>query len=400
MKCVFISCFDNYDTRIKHIERYYIEKNYDVEYITSNYDHIKKKKYEHNSDNTTQIKVLEYKNNLSLSRLISHYYFSKKAFDLVEQKNPDVIYVMLPPNSLARFAYKYKRKRKETKLIFDIFDLWPESFPFTSKNNIMKIPFYFWRKIRNQYLDKADIVLTECNLFREILCKDIPETNFQTLYLAKDESNISGEFQYKNEEIEICYLGSINNIIDISTICNLLNEINKKKKVILNIIGDGERRDEFIDLVEKIGVVVVYHGKIYDEFKKKKIFDRCYFGLNMMKESVSVGLTLKSLDYFQLGLPILNNIKADTHEFVEKFNLGYNVSSDNIIEIATLVSELQKQEILVMRQNTKKIFSEYFSTKAFDMNIKSILDKSNIGITYVESEYQLNDVERGQYSEL
>ena len=62
--------------------------------------------------------------------------------------------------------------------------------------------------------------------------------------------------------------------------------------------------------------------------KKKQIFDKCHFGLNIMKDTVCVGLTAKSIDYFQAGLPILNSIQIDTKDIVNKNLFGFNVTDD------------------------------------------------------------------------
>lgn len=41
-----------------------------------------------------------------------------------------------------------------------------------------------------------------------------------------------------------------------------------------------------------------------------------------MKDNVCVGLTMKSIDYFQHGLPIINNIQEDTTEIVKQYKVG------------------------------------------------------------------------------
>jgi hypothetical protein len=55
--------------------------------------------------------------------------FARDAFRQVRKLNPDLLYVEVPPNSLCREAARYRKKHPHTRLILDIFDLWPESFP-------------------------------------------------------------------------------------------------------------------------------------------------------------------------------------------------------------------------------------------------------------------------------
>ena len=70
--------------------------------------------------------------------------------------------------------------------------------------------------------------------------------------------------------VSLCYLGSINNIIDINSIGKLIKIISKSKSVVLHIIGDGERRNMLIDEAEVSGAKVLYYGIIYDKSVKKR----------------------------------------------------------------------------------------------------------------------------------
>jgi len=88
-----------------------------------------------------------------------------------------------------------------------------------------------------------------------------------------------------------------------------------------------------IEEVKGSGAIVEDYGKVYDPKEKQQIFDKCHFGLNIMKDTVCVDLTLKSIDYFQHGLPILNNIQADTTKIVDKYNVGFNITDENISKL-------------------------------------------------------------------
>lgn len=373
MKCVFISCFDNYENRIKPIEMFLIKKGYKCEYITSDFDHIKKTSYKSKRDNTIQINVIPYYKNISIRRLVSHFIFSKKAFKEIKQIKPDLLYVMLPPNILAFYMSRYK-KNNEVKLIYDLYDLWPETFPFKKVKGLLTIPFKLWGGLRDNNIETADKIITECGLFKEKVDKKLIKKQSEILYLTKEESKIKSQPNINNLSVDICYLGSINNIIDIELIVKLISSINEIKPVTLHIIGDGENREIFIDNVKKCGAKVKYYGKVYEEEKKKLVFDKCLFGINIMRESVCVGLTLKSLEYFQAGLPVLNNIPADTAEIIEKYGAGFTVNKDNISIVARKVAVIDKKELVVMRERTNLLFKELFSSSAFEERWEEIFN--------------------------
>ena len=156
MKCVIINCFNNYnyDIRVKPIEAFLIEKGYKCEYITSDFNHVTKSRNIFNRTKSIQIKVLPYHKNLSVRRLLSHYIFARKAIQEVKHIKPDLLYVILPPNSLAWLASRYKRNNK-VKLVYDIYDLWPESFPSSKVKNLLKLPFKIWSSLRDKNLSAA-----------------------------------------------------------------------------------------------------------------------------------------------------------------------------------------------------------------------------------------------------
>ncbi|MDB6354116.1 glycosyltransferase [Trichococcus sp. K1Tr] len=377
MKVTIVNCFDTNRDRVDLIYDYFKEKGYEVTVIESDFHHGRKEKKNITRNDFLFIETLPYKRNLSVGRLNSHDDFSKKAIQLAADLQPDILYVMFPPNSLMKYASAYKAKNPQVKLIADVIDLWPESMP-VPENLKRLFVFRMWADIRNKHLAKADLFLTECYYYYDVLKKHIGQTKTGTLYLAQDSVPFNGEerVQLSQESFDICYLGSINNIIDIDFISELIKKMSAVKKVRLHIIGDGESREEFIQCSERAGAEVLYHGKIYNAQEKQAIFDQCYFGLNIMKETVSIGLTTKSIDYFNAGLPIINNIKHDTVKLVDQYGIGINITRelDNVPEIMNESIALNKQR----RIKVKEIFDQYFSREAFYEQLEVLLRKIDV----------------------
>lgn len=364
-KAVCISCFHYYDHRIRLIEQFLQGRNYDCTYIISDFSHIEKKSFHTDLENCIQIPTKPYEKNLSLARLRSHADFAQKAFEKVEELNPDFLFVMVPPNSMAEEARKYKKRHPQVKLVLDLYDLWPETFPSSRAKTLLALPFAVWRQVRDAGLPAADLITLECELYRERLKKQLAGKKTGILYLCRP-CRTSGEPKApEGEALCLCYLGSINNIIDIPLITELIREMVRLRPVTLHIIGDGESRERLVQSVREAGASVVFHGKVFDCAKKQEIFDCCHFGLNIMKDSVCVGLTMKSLDYFAGGLPILNTIEADTHRLVEERGIGINVCRENPAKTAQKVAAMTAEENLKMRKNTLEVFDTLFSEQVF-----------------------------------
>lgn len=374
MKVIIVNCFDSSIDRVQSVKKYFEAKKHEVMIIQSDFLHVKKQKRADKKEGYIFVDTISYKKNLSIRRLYSHYDFARKAFKIVENYNPDIVYTIVPPNSLTKFAAKY-RKKHNTKLILDVYDLWPESIPSDKIKKILAIPFKMWRNLRDKNLSKADFVITECNLYQEKLKKQLLNQNTKTVYLTRE--TVEGEIvnNLRDDAIDIAYLGAISNLINIPLIVDIAEKINNKKKVKLHIIGDGEKRDIFLNALKEKNIDYEYYGIVYDRETKKEIFDKCYYGLNLMKESVTIGLTMKSLDYFNYGLPIINNIKYDTEEIVNKYNIGYNFTSNNSEEKINQIIEIKAHDVYEMKKNTKEVFNEIFEISKFNKSMDEVIKK-------------------------
>lgn len=370
-KAVLISKFNFYDNRIKYVKAELIKKGFNVLYITSDFNHIEKKKMSTKIENSIEIETMPYKKNFSIKRILSHYKFSKSVYKEINKINPDLIYAIIPPNFLVKYLSKYKR-RKNVKLIYDIYDLWPETFP-NKKNFIMKLAFLFWSNLRDKNLKYANKIVLECHGYKNILGDKIEEIPNYVFYPYLGEY-IEPIAKTLNFDISFCYLGSINNIIDINLIVKILAELNKNRNVNLNIIGSGEKIEELLYLLNQNKIKYKNYGKIFDITMKKKIFEESHFGINIMKETVEVGMTLKSTEYFMHGLPIINNIKYDSTDLVKDYKIGYNIKYNNLEEIVRKFEYITNEEYNIMVKNVKKMYNENFSIKSNVDTIKEVID--------------------------
>ena len=110
------------------------------------------------------------------------------------------------------------------------------------------------------------------------------------------------------------------------------------KKVGLHIIGGGEKKELLISGLKNHAVNVIDHGYIFDQDEKQHILDQCNYGLNIMKDTVMVGLTMKSMDYMCGGLPLINTIKGDTAKICDEYQVGYNINKNNLNDIVSKIS--------------------------------------------------------------
>jgi hypothetical protein len=366
MKTAFIiSSADLEGTRLEFAKEYIESKGYQVEMISCDFNHRRKKYFISDIPWCKQIHVRPYKKNLSVPRLLSHLDFGKGIYKYLSglKQEPELIYAKTPPNSVFKYVAKYKREHPKVKVVFDIFDMWPETFPIRKLKTVLALPFRIWAGFRNRYIGCADAIIAECDLFRERV-DDILETRgidlrAATVYYGDTAAgNPVCNAPDIEQEVRLCYVGRINNVIDIPYIAALAKGIAADRKVVVEIIGDGERKKELTAALKTAGAEVICHGTVYDEGRKQEIMGGCHFGLNIVREGTFIGLTMKSVDYLKFSLPLINKGAADTDRLIKSLEIG--IRADSIEETVQAVCNTGNANMAAFRRNAGAAFEMLF----------------------------------------
>ena len=366
MNICIVNCFDTWEHRVDMLVNCFEQSGHDTTVLMSDFQHMKKVFRKEDKDGYRFFRTDPYYRNISPRRLMSHTGLADHMFEWLED-NPgtaDLLWVLAPPNSFISKAARWKDHHPGKKLVIDIIDLWPESFPIGRlASSRLLSP---WRSLRTEHLRPADLVTTQCTLYRKILRRELQGIDSRTLYLAREDSGYVPNLHLPTNEVSLLYLGSINHIIDIERIVAVIDQIHRQSNVTLHIIGDGENRAELLQKADRAGAKVKWHGSIYDRTEKQKIIDGCHFGLNVFRTSVKVGMTMKSIDYFEFGLPLINSIPGDTWAAVRKFGCGVNL---NGMYLPPLPPGPEA------RQAARTFFERYLTESVFRRHVEKILSQ-------------------------
>lgn len=363
MNIVIINCFDVYEHRVEMLKKAFASDGHRVSVIIPNFRHIQKCMRTHCPEGFEMLPVKPYYMKFSLARIRSHIQFAKDALAAAEKKEPDLLWVLAPPNSLVKDAALYKRKHAQVRLILDFIDLWPESMPV--KGFAATPPGRIWSGLRDDYMDAADTVVVESSRYRKTLNKRCREKKLYTLYISRNTKLRRLANRRPHDRIALCFLGRLNDDIDFQALEALLKEIDAP--VELHVIGEGDQKAVLGQTAERAGAKVIFYGEIYAPEKKRDIFDRCHFGLNLLKNDVRPGLTMKGVEYLEASLPILNNVRGDTWNFIEKYPVGLNYDANTRITAAKLLAMQGR------RGQIQPIFDTYFAEKVFFLNVQKII---------------------------
>lgn len=374
---VIICISDTYLARGHILADFYAQHGESTLILTPDFSHSHKKIIEQKEDGVMYLHHRRYSKNLSWQRIYGHIEFAKLARQVVEQIQPQRIHCLVPANSLAKQMDRYKKDHPQVELIFDINDLWPESLPIPG---FEYTPFsWYWKNLRNHHVSRANHVFVECQLFHDVLQKQIG-LDSNVLYWSRkgndEQVDVSLLPELRTQEkptLSLCYLGSANNIIDLAYMKEFLEQLSQKIKIDFHVIANGAKKQEMMDTLKPF-VHVIDHGLVYDAKQKQDIFRQCHFGLNMMKSSVCIGLSMKSIDYLEAGLPILNTLQGDLHTWIEQQNCGINLDRHqieaDITKVLHLVQDVKTQER--MRMNARTLFEEKLSLQAFYSRLETI----------------------------
>lgn len=373
-KCVCISCFDYYSTRMKMILKYFERKDYQIKYLYADFDHFEKASNMNKYKYGVKVKTPEYKKNLSPQRLYSHYVFSKRTIKFIRQYEPDIIYCMIPPNSLVKELAKFKLVHKNVKLVFDCYDMWPESFPYHKLNSLLNIPFSVWGNLRKKYISDADLMICVSEQGKEML---LPEVHGKPIRVIKPTLSVDDLPVYRSNvtELVFCYLGMVNHITDMDLGISILGEIAKSRKTTLHIIGEGQNLEEFVKKLQMVNVEVVCHGCVFDMDKKNEIFSKCNMGLNIPREEIGSTMSLKAVEYMRAGLPFLNSAMGDIRNIVEEDEIGFNINKNNSnASLGDKILDIHSEDLIRMHENCVKSYKERFIDQDYDSIFEEILE--------------------------
>lgn len=355
------------------------KKNNNVEIVTSDYEH-HKKRYR-NKDivkaypyKFTFLHENEYKKNISIKRIIGHISFALRLKKyLKNRKKPDVIYCAVPPTISSKVVANYARKNK-IKFVVDVQDLWPESFEMILGNNIIsKLLLYPMKRNVDNVYKQADSIIAVSNTFvkRAALVNEKAEIK-ESVYLGTDADIVDNAIKKstltkKENEFLITYIGNISKSYDFENLFNALYILTKReiKDIRFLVIGDGNLRKSVQKLAEDYFPNTTFLGYLpYDDVVSYlKISD---IAVNPIIASSASTIVNKVGDYAAVGIPVVNTQSTEEYRnLVNKYNVGLNTIPENPEDIAEKILELYTDEKkrVTMGLNNRKLFEEMFNRK-------------------------------------
>lgn len=357
------------------VYKYFKQKGFNVEVICGDYDHNAKQYKEYDIDDINSIHVKKYSKNISIKRIYSNLMFAIDASKYIKNTKHDIYYIIIPPNITA-FLCGIIAKKSNSKLIVDVFDLYPETIPLSPKiKKILNLfGLWIWSYLRDYSIKISDVFISSCNYYLSYLGISKSKKN-HVVPLCKGNARINNVKFIDNDCLNIVYLGALTHNYDFESLIYIMKELkNVNKRAKLSIIGDGENREWLLMSLKKNEIEFEFYGRMYDDVEKEKILTKCHFGFNGFKENTNIALSYKSMEYMSNGLALINSCKEDTWNLVNSNNIGINYNNFTLDKLINQMINLTADEIQEMKENSLQVYNKYYSFDKYLENMDSIID--------------------------
>lgn len=365
------------NNRFNYLANNIIDYGYKLEFLTSDFSHLKKAKRDTSIGLTgcitTYIKEPAYSKNVSVKRIYSHYIMSRNLKVYLKTcKKPDIIYCEVPSLALAKVASNYAREH-DIPFIVDIGDLWPEAFKMVFKfSKISDLLFYPMTYQADNIYKSADGIVAVSDAYVErALRVNSKCRKAQSIYLGTELSHFDKfthpKIEKPENEVWLGYIGTLGHSYDIERVIDALSILKNKgvSNIRFKVIGDGPLKNKFEHYARQQDIAVDFLGRL-DYEKMVNVLTSCDIAINPIKNGSAATIINKVGDYAAAGLPVLNTQECTEYRhLIDKYKAGFNCENGDAADLAEKLWLLSDNEALreEMGKNNRVLAEEKFDRK-------------------------------------
>ena len=372
-------------TRFRFIAQALAEAGFDVDLITSTFQHWDKAQrdttrpcYKNLPYRIQFIYEPGYKRNLDLARINSHRVLAgnlRRFFRDRFVNNPtayDLIYSEIPPNDMARTCAEIARENG-IPYIPDINDLWPEAMRMAVNVPVLSdIAFSpFARDAKKTYdliaaaVGTSDEYANQPSKYRDDNYHRI--TVYVGNELEKFDSGATAQadaIEKPDGELWVIYAGTLGASYDIATLIEAAVIAAKENPSIrVKILGDGPDRAKLEEQAARLNAPVDFVG--YAPYELMAAYLKASdITINSLVKSAPQSIITKIGDYLAAGIPMINT--GSSPEFrakVEADGFGINVEAEDAEALAKALVELANDD---ERRRSMGVIARRIAEEQFD----------------------------------
>lgn len=368
-------------TRFRYLCEFLVKKGYEVDLITTTFQHWEKK--QRNLESVDQksypfgIKFIYepgYRKNIDLRRVRSHRIAAENLRKLLEKEGDyDLIYVEIPPNDVALAAAEYAHRNK-IPFVADVNDLWPEAMRMVFDIPIVSdLLFYPLKRDAEKVYSLTSGVIGTSDEYRDRpFLNQKRDVLKETVYVGNEISVFDREAERHADEVQkedgtfwVTYAGTIGTSYDIRTMVLAAEELMKqgKTKIRFQILGDGPTREMLENLAKERKIQnVKFTGYVpYEQMAAYLVKSDVL--INSFVRKAPQSIVTKIGDYLAAGKPMINTcMSPEFRKKVEQDGFGINIEPEDVRELVNAVEWMYENEAERndMGNRARKIAEEQF----------------------------------------
>ena len=368
-------------TRFRYLCEFLVKKGYEVDLITTTFQHWEKKQRDLESVDQKSypfgIKFIYepgYRKNIDLRRVRSHKIAAENLRKLLEKEGDyDLIYAEIPPNDVALAAAEYAHRNK-IPFVADVNDLWPEAMRMVFDIPIVSdLLFYPLKRDAEKVYSLTSGVIGTSDEYRDRpFLNQKRDVLKETVYVGNEISVFDREAEQQADEVQkeegtfwVTYAGTIGTSYDIRTMVLAAEELMKqgKTKIRFQILGDGPTREMLENLAKERKIQnVKFTGYVpYEQMAAYLVKSDVL--INSFVRKAPQSIVTKIGDYLAAGKPMINTcMSPEFRKKVEQDGFGINIEPEDVRELVNAVEWMYENEAERndMGNRARKIAEEQF----------------------------------------
>ena len=368
-------------TRFRYLCEFLVKKGYEVDLITTTFQHWEKKQRDLESVDQKSypfgIKFIYepgYRKNIDLRRVRSHKIAAENLRKLLEKEGDyDLIYAEIPPNDVALAAAEYAHRNK-IPFVADVNDLWPEAMRMVFDIPIVSdLLFYPRTRHAEPGYSQTSGAIGPSDEYRDRpFLNQKRDVLKETVYVGNEISVFDREAEQHADEVQkeegtfwVTYAGTIGTSYDIRTMVLAAEELMKqgKTKIRFQILGDGPTREMLENLAKERKIQnVKFTGYVpYEQMAAYLVKSDVL--INSFVRKAPQSIVTKIGDYLAAGKPMINTcMSPEFRKKVEQDGFGINIEPEDVRELVNAVEWMYENEAERndMGNRARKIAEEQF----------------------------------------
>lgn len=266
-------------------------------------------------------------------------------------------------------------KRRGIPCYLYVQDLWPENFEIVTGITNRKVIGAINKMVDYIYKHCTKIFATSKSFVKVIKERDVPIEKIEywpqyaeDFYQPLEKTNI--EEISNDNAFNIVFAGNIGSAQGLEIlpkVAVLIKEMDLKRKICFNIIGDGRFKETLVDLVNKNDVSKMFNfiskqpaTRIPEFMAANDAAFLCLTGSPLF----SMTIPAKVQSYMACGIPIIASADGETNKIIEEAKAGVCCPAGDAEKLAKAISEVSNESneaLMDLGKNAKKYYDDNFN---------------------------------------